>query len=141
MNEIKTYDFFRGGNATFTVSNPTGEHYTFKIRRPKAEKPEDQPPFFVSLLAGPDNEGDYVYIGIFNPDTADVRLTRKSRMKDESIPVKVVRWALRRFQAGDSLPSGYAIQHEGKCCRCGRTLTTPESIERGIGPECIKFFS
>lgn len=25
-----------------------------------------------------------------------------------------------------------------RCCRCGRRLSNPESIERGIGPECIQ---
>jgi hypothetical protein len=49
----------------------------------------------------------------------------------------VIRWAVKAVAKG-SLPEGYKIQHEGKCCRCGRTLTTPESIERGIGPECVK---
>ena len=27
--------------------------------------------------------------------------------------------------------------HEGRCGRCGRKLTVPESIEAGYGPECI----
>ena len=26
------------------------------------------------------------------------------------------------------------VWHEGKCCRCGRTLTVPESVKLGIGP-------
>lgn len=30
------------------------------------------------------------------------------------------------------------IWHEGKCGRCGRQLTVPESIESGFGPECVK---
>jgi hypothetical protein len=28
------------------------------------------------------------------------------------------------------------VWHEGRCGRCGRALTVPESVERGIGPEC-----
>lgn len=27
---------------------------------------------------------------------------------------------------------------KGHCRRCGRTLTDPESIERGLGSECVK---
>jgi hypothetical protein len=31
------------------------------------------------------------------------------------------------------------VHHEGRCGRCGRTLTVPESIESGFGPECINY--
>lgn len=30
----------------------------------------------------------------------------------------------------------YEVSEERECRRCGRKLTTPESIEAGIGPEC-----
>jgi hypothetical protein len=30
----------------------------------------------------------------------------------------------------------YTVQLSKRCLRCNRTLTTPESLERGIGPEC-----
>lgn len=130
MNDIKTPAFFSGGNATFTVSNPTGEHYTFKIRKPK-----ETTPYFVSLLSGPDNESDYTYLGVYNPDKQEIKLTAKSRFTPDSKPYRVIQWAVRHV---NNLPPGYAIQHNGKCCRCGRTLTVPESIETGIGPECAK---
>ena len=40
------------------------------------------------------------------------------------------------FNHIDDVPDNLRVYHEGKCCRCGRTLTTPESIKKGIGPEC-----
>ena len=134
QNPIKSVDFFKGSNALFTVANPNGEHYTFKIRQPKGENK----PFFVSLLTGPQNDSDYTYLGIYNPKQQNVCLTKKSRYTDESTPVKVIRWAIRIIAGCKDIPAGYTIQHEGRCCRCGRTLTTPESIEMGIGPECAK---
>ena len=36
------------------------------------------------------------------------------------------------------IPEHLEIFHEGRCCACGRKLTTPESILSGIGPECAK---
>jgi hypothetical protein len=142
MNDIKTFQFFTGGNATFTVSNNKGEHYTYKIRRREEGRDGKPTPFFVSLLSGPDNESSYTYLGIMDMqnDRPVVRLTAKSRLREDSKPVQVVRWALNAVRWNHELPPGYAIQHEGKCCRCGRTLTTPESIDRGIGPECVKHF-
>jgi hypothetical protein len=132
MNDIKNPKFFTAGRAVFTVANPQGEHYTFRIGHSKPEQP-----LFVGLLTGPNNEADYTYMGIYNPENPKrVVLTQKSRYTEDTKPVKVVRWALAQVVKGNELPAGYTIQHEGKCCRCGRTLTDPESIEAGIGPIC-----
>ena len=131
-------NFFMGGNATFTVDNGKGTHYTFKIRQPKKANPRftGSAPHFVSLLTGPDNINNYSYLGMVNAETGSVKLTRASKMNDDSTPVKVLRWALNHALGDRLLPAGYAIHHEGKCGCCGRALTVPESIKRGIGPEC-----
>lgn len=131
-NEIKTVKFFSGGKAKFTVSNPKGDRYTYRIGHSK----ENQP-LFVSLMTGPDNENSFTYLGIYNPTTNEVKLTYASKFTADTLPVKVVSWAVKAV-AANKIPEGYAIQHSGTCCRCGRTLTTPESITLGIGPECIK---
>jgi hypothetical protein len=125
--------FLMGGNATFTVANAAGDHYTFKVR-----KPDERAPFFVSLLSGPDNESSYTYLGIFNPSSVFVALTKASKFKPDSLPVQVVNWALRVINGECALPAGYAIQHAGKCGCCGRKLTHPESLLTGIGPECAR---
>lgn len=136
-NEIKDKKFFTGGGAIFTVSNPSGDHYTYRISQSKKDKegnPVKDGAYFCGLLTGADNTSAYTYMGILNPKTLVVYPTKASRLTIQSKPWKVLAWALK--YAGCKLPDGYAIQHEGKCCRCGRKLTTPESIERGIGPEC-----
>jgi hypothetical protein len=65
-----------------------------------------------------------------------VRLTKASRLGDDSTPVRVVRWALGLIWGEKSVPEGYAVHHEGRCGRCGRPLTVPSSIETGLGPDC-----
>ena len=110
-------------------------HYTFKINH------QESKPYFVSLLTGPDNYLNYNYLGIYIPQKLEIKLTQKSQFKKDSLPVKVIQWAIKMIALNKSIPQGYSIQHENKCCRCGRRLTTPESIERGIGPECIKFWN
>jgi len=140
-NEIKTVEFFKGGNATFTVANPAGEHYTYRINQGKKDrdgKPTDNGPYFTSLLTGPDNNASYTYMGMFNPDSLIVYPTKASKLNIQSKPWKVLAWAIARVQNAWEIPEGYSIQHEGKCCACGRKLTTPESIDLGIGPECAK---
>lgn len=136
MNRIELdTKFFLGGNATFTVDNGRGEHYTYKICQPKRGAHEN--PFFVSLLTGPDNESSYSYLGVVDP-FGSFRLTRASKMNDESKPVKVFRWAMKHVFGDRILPENYQIRHAGKCGCCGRTLTEPLSLTIGIGPECRK---
>lgn len=130
-----TSEFLGAGKAIFTVSNPKGERYTFKVRKKK------DTPYFVSLLTGPDNYSNYTYMGCYVPKGDGypvLKLTRSSKYNDGSVPVRVFRWAIQIVHGIRQLPTGYTIHHEGKCGRCGRRLTVPSSIESGFGPECIK---
>jgi hypothetical protein len=57
-----------------------------------------------------------------------------------SHPTKVARraryWRLRgRVGAAERIEEELA--DAGRCRRCGRLLTDPVSVERGIGPECV----
>lgn len=141
-------DFFVAGRAVFTLEIPSSfqegkdvkPHYTFKIRKKEADEnwPEA---FFVSLLTGPDNTSDFTYLGMLNPKEGFVKLTKKSCAGEDSWVVKLLRRTLQRVWEGNTEAmeaAGFVLHHEGKCGRCGRSLTTPESVERGIGPECIK---
>jgi hypothetical protein len=133
-NSIKDVRFFKAGRAVFTVANPKGEHYTFRIGRSNEEQP-----LFVGLLTGQNNETDYTYMGIYNPEQNHVvKLTKASKYNEESTPVKVVRWAIKQVATNKELPEGYSIQHEGRCASCGRLLTEPISLQTGFGPECRK---
>lgn len=132
LSEIADVSRFLGGaRALFTLeSEATGAHYTYRLRRP-----EGKDVTFVSLLTGPQNTSDYTYLGLLAD--GDLRLTRKSRMTDDSLPVRAVRYLLRGVREG-RLPAKLHMYHEGRCACCGRTLTVPESVRTGIGPECAK---
>jgi hypothetical protein len=56
------------------------------------------------------------------------------------IGVESLRARLEEFEKD---PLGAAMKYgklAGRCCSCGRDLTDPESIERGIGPVCATKF-
>jgi hypothetical protein len=128
--------FFFGGNATFTVeSKKTGEHKTFKIRQTKPSPQFPNQSFMVSLLSGSDNETSYSYIGITNPLDGNLRLTKASKRTANSSDVITFNWLMKHLFTDKTLTNA-VVHHVGKCGCCGRTLTVPESIERGIGPEC-----
>lgn len=134
--------FILAGNAYFTVrSAKTGVRYTFRVSLGNCQTCSKQqacvcprrPPYFVNLLTGPENTSDYSYLGMIT--NKQFRLTRASKMKMDSVPVKAFCWVLEHL-VGSKLPPQTEIWHEGRCGRCGRMLTVPESIEAGLGPEC-----
>jgi hypothetical protein len=140
-----TRRFLFAGHALITlVSERTGQRYTFKISAPKTPNPAS-PVFFVSLLSGPDNTADYTYLGTLFGDGRDTatrfRLTRKSSMRPDSGPVRAFDYLITQLIFLGQMPAGVTIYHEGRCGRCGRRLTVPESITSGFGPECIQIMA
>ena len=125
--------FLFGGKATLTLKSlKTGSHYTYKIRSNK-----EKTVFFVSLLNGPNNESDYMYMGtIF--DKKNFKLTTKSKLSNEAISYKAFKYYFTNLinKQLEKIEENIAAYHNGHCCACGRTLTTPESITLGIGPIC-----
>lgn len=123
-------DFALAGRAIFTVvSKKTGSRFTYKIR-----KSDDGKLHFVAVLTGPENTSDYTYLGTIFGER-DYRHGRKSRIGFDAPSAKAFEWFWNqavRFGKLDQVE----IYHEGRCCRCGRALTVPESVAAGIGPEC-----
>ena len=133
-----TKDFITAGRAIFTIkSGRTGQHITYRIKHREANG-QFPPVWFVSVLTGPDNTNDFTFMGILSTESGNVRLTGNTKYTEDSQPVRVLRWALRRIWNDLPLPDGYTIHHEGRCGKCGRVLTVPASIESGIGPECAR---
>lgn len=136
-HQIKTAEaalqYMLAGRATVTlVSKKTGQRFTFKIKSPK--EANDDAPRFVNLLRGADNEGDYSYMAtIFS--RKDLRWSAKSKVEQTAPSAKAFQWAFNKLIAGQ-LPDQLEIWHEGRCGKCGRKLTVPESIATGLGPEC-----
>ena len=132
--------FILAGKAIFTIHNAEGKHYTYRINSKPDRNDKTKKVYFASLLTGPDNMSSYTYIGILNAEQGKIFPTQASQYNFDSLPIKVLNWGLKViFQnSHHSLPPNYGIKHEGRCGRCARRLTTPESIDSGIGPECIK---
>lgn len=127
--------YMLAGKAKITIrSIKTGNRFTYKITKKK-----DGEIWFVNLLRGPDNENDFQYMGVIKPSGKGFifTLTAKSRVTDDALSMKAFKWMFARVSV-DLLPDNLEVWHEGTCGRCGRSLTVPESISNGIGPECIK---
>ena len=128
--------FILAGKSFFTVENTeTGGRYTYKVVQCEDDgKKKDL--WFVSLLNGSDNENSYQYIGIIG-NGQTFKTTAKTKVTNDSIGLKGFKWLWSCVSGGVELPSKVSFYHAGKCGRCGRKLTTPESIESGFGPVCL----
>lgn len=144
--------FILAGKARFTlVSTKTGQRFTYRASVPRESKPEDaKAPRFVALLNGSDNTSDFAFMGTIFPEkpgrwnesTETRRMDpmafvhgKKSRIGRDAPSAKAFAWAFSHLLAGE-IPDGLEVWHEGRCGRCGRVLTVPESIADGLGPEC-----
>ncbi len=128
---IPTKTFALAGNATFTArSKKTGAHLTFKIQKGKKEGA----PHFVNVMTGTCNENDFETLGTIFDGRTYVHNRNRSRISPDAPSAKAFAYVWAHIER-ESVP-GVEIMHAGACCRCGRKLTNPESIESGIGPEC-----
>lgn len=148
LNHRLPVEFFLGGHATFTVSlgnkfqsthQECPDHYTYQITK----KPSNAGGwiYFVSLLYGPQNTHDFSYIGVLDSKLGKMHCSAKSAANEDSWPVKILNRVLARVWGGEHdkiFEAGWGLNHCDQCARCGRTLTTEESVSRGIGPECWK---
>jgi hypothetical protein len=125
--------FALAGNATFTLEGRT-RRFTYRVRL----EPDKRQLFFVSVLTGADNENAYAYLGtVANTPSHLFSHGRKSRITRDAPSARAFRWFWYALTSGNAEHLDQMhFWHEGRCGRCGRKLTVPESLERGIGPEC-----
>lgn len=120
----------------FTVVWPDGDRRTYRIHLPMIGFYASKGWRVVSFLAGPNNDADYRRIGNVTSDGNAVMI-HKVYLADSRI-VEGLRFLLASQEAQFKAGEMYAI--ESSCCyRCGRTLTVPASIHRGLGPDCAKY--
>ena len=123
----------------------TGVRFTFQIMPQDKEAVKQggtkNQRFWVKFLCGQNNESDYRYLGqILNGYFSLTKKSRESGLSESTPCYKAFQWAFSGLILG-KMPEGLEVIHCGKCARCGRKLTDPESVKNGFGPECIQFVS
>jgi len=125
-------EFILGGRAYFTVeSEETKNRFTYKINLCKTNKNM----FFVSVCYAYES---YNFIGNLytNEAKTEFKFVQSKKLTKTPTSVEVIKFIIEHYLNNNKPHSKLVFYHHGHCCRCGRTLTTPESIKRGIGPFC-----
>jgi hypothetical protein len=119
-------------NGKITVSNVnTGQHRTFKVNTQPQDARFAAGKRVVSLFVGQDNQNPFEYKGFgFVNSAGTVQVWR--RYKDTEFEV------FGRMLSNVSYfeRKGAEYLFSGRCIRCNRELTNPDSIRSGIGPVC-----
>lgn len=139
-------------HGTYTIQHATRGHFTLKLYTVTTGSPDFVGKRIIALLVGPDNTSNYRGVAFWNDEerfascwrrfqgTRHVHLDGKHWQPDglSSTQNKLCIWAdlVNRGAEGYWGQEGYTLLLEGRCSVCNRKLTTPESIELGIGPKC-----
>jgi len=134
-----TYTITNLNKMTGDLDEVDNDYVTLRVEKATFIKDEDK--LMVSYLMGSDNEVSYKGFAFVNATGIAVW----SRFKSDSRIVQAAKilWNIAQHEAGliDAhelfleVAEAYALR-SGQCMRCGRKLTVPASLHRGLGPVC-----
>lgn len=127
-------NFIFAGRSIFTLENQTtGNYITFKVKQMKKEGKPIAHMYVIECKALGDRSYGFELLGFLNMQAKEFR----RRKNPDFVGTKTWIWLLQNLESLERFET-LSIYHEGKCCKCGMPLTVPESIESGIGPECLR---
>lgn len=125
-------NYILGGKGVVTLLSPSGVHHTYGIWKPRKDPfPDDV--LFMYVKQG----NSWKYLAMMNG--LNIKLTSASRFGLDSPEYKGAKYIVRMMK-DDNLFANTPMElyHEGVCSICGKQLTSPKSIIKGIGPRCLK---
>lgn len=119
-------------DGTYTVIFEGGEYRTLKVRTQDDDAGFKPGARLISYLNGPDNWRNYEGFGEIEPGNR-LKVWRKHEGA-----TTIIRAALALLAGKEAMVDGLKAygKQSGSCGLCGKKLTTPESLELGIGPIC-----
>jgi hypothetical protein len=123
---------------TYTIeNNSTGDYRTFLVKHRQPEDKEFMPgKRLVGLLTGPDNFHDFKLFGYVDENSDSITVFKKHKSTVYEKYARMIDVLIGLHPTDDERLKNYTVRESRLCRRCGRKLTTPESLTKGIGPEC-----
>lgn len=118
-------------NGIYTVKFDDGSYRTIRLRATWESRKQNVGEQVACYLAGSDNESDYAPFAFVHHGES---FLFKKFAKNEDLK-NALAALLADPETAKAMGVEYARQ-SGNCYVCNRQLTTPESIEAGIGPIC-----
>lgn len=126
------YNYIHGAHGALTLKSPSGKHHTYTFHPPYgSENKRFYSDVFVYCVTQANHEA---CVGVINSRGFWHIKTSKFSASSE-----VFKGANYLYQmACKDFDTPMEVYHEGICGCCGRKLTHPDSIERGVGPSCFR---
>jgi hypothetical protein len=130
--------FILAGNSEFILhSTKTNEDFKYKIKKKESLANENSFVYFVSIIKGHDS----IYAGHLTFDESDntfkFKQGNKGQIQANDLTIRSLVFVLNKLIRNETV-GNLEVFHVGKCGKCGKKLTTPESILTGLGPQCCK---
>ena len=146
ISNDKALEFMLAGCSEFIMkSGKTGHKLRYKLDKKLSTQMKNSDGSlggdYIYWLNTAESNGTFVYAGVlfFDNKTKQFKFGKGARgnLNYNDVRVKSILYVLNRLYKGETSVN-VEIYHVGKCGRCGKRLTDPESIERGLGPMCAK---
>lgn len=130
LHYSEALQYMLAGKSTITLVGNTSR-FTYYIKH------KNNNVFYVYAFTGSDNElkSHYTYIGHISHEKY---LPKFPQDENSKVLRSIEAFSYTFDRLIKHLPTKVEFWHEGRCGRCGRKLTVPESIKSGFGEECIK---
>lgn len=140
-SEIKlehSLKFMLAGKSEFILhSSKTGEYFEYYLTKKASMNNENEFIYFLNTKLS----GKKVYAGVlwYDNKVGEFKFSKgqKGEVDNNHLNIRSLLFVLNKLNSG-GVPQYCTVYHTGTCGRCGRKLTTPESILTGLGPECSK---
>ena len=131
------YRYLHGGNGEVTLVSPrTFKAHSYVFARPSNVIQFPENTIFVYVL----HEGHRMYLGML--DGSGFRLTGKSTFGEDTESVKGARYIVKMANRQDVVDKkAMHLYHSGRCCKCGRPLSSSKAMKLGIGRCCLKMYN
>jgi hypothetical protein len=141
IEQDKALAFMLAGKSEFILhSTKTGDDFKFKITKKESNKKDSEEEFvyFVNILHG--SESTYAGHMRFNKNTNMFEYFKgqKGKIEPKDLAIRSLIFVLNKLMRNE-IVGNLEVYHTGKCGKCGKKLTTPESIVTGLGPQCSKY--
>lgn len=118
----------------FTVEEEGEKHRTFRF------KTNAKGQTIIGLMIGQNNITDYAWFGFVDGETIRFWKNARSGWPQVTVTLPISHEAINEcFEAIKGNVEGAGLRYATyykHCSRCNKVLTTPESLERGLGAEC-----
>lgn len=129
--------FITAGKSEFSIKNEvTGTHYTYKVMKARNPQRDSKAVFFIRVCYEYLNfqYAGCLIIGQDNSITYSKGVTGK--IDSDAPSIKGLLWLFDKAVHNKPIDKRMGIYHFGRCARCGKVLTDPESVRIGLGPDC-----